>query len=515
MLGEKEESGQHRYTATTESSPPYVGIAQPESSNGIMSPSHLARETENLTLEDVDGRLRAHVNARNDTPSELETNDWVMEDIDSVYEAMPERTRTRKRTRRTGSDVYEVTEEYTESTTVTQTFEHVSPVVEQPSTRHIHRRMRSEPLSLDLLDRVRTSLAITPQSESAPIDDPEWAAVDRLLDQELISTPSNDDPVEIAVSREETSANNGSEQVQLVLRTTSHKLLSRKRVVRRISTDEVTSESTTVPEAKSTESRGFPWSRGRNGSPSRRPSPSSATSAATTEPVITTTSSSPRRRKGILSSIPVGSDIGRPVVKLPSIRARSLLKPFTMSSRRTPRATSPTPMAPTSSPVASSAIVEEEDEDMLDLEEPVGPPSSPLTSTGALDSESSLTFPVAGPSLDRGGNGTKSHRRLPSFSRVDSQSSVRFSSMLTEAPPAFGTDTPEALFPHDLLLKNIHRFMKFSSAAYGQNFLRIFGMGSSEFHFPSTDLHHANTWSFVSMPKPPFADVRHNTPICL
>ncbi|KAK1927073.1 Alpha/Beta hydrolase protein [Papiliotrema laurentii] len=69
--------------------------------------------------------------------------------------------------------------------------------------------------------------------------------------------------------------------------------------------------------------------------------------------------------------------------------------------------------------------------------------------------------------------------------------------MSTESPPTHGTDTPDKLFPHDSLLKNIHRFMRFSSAAYGQNFLRILGMGSTDFTFPSTGRHHANTWSFA------------------
>lgn len=54
------------------------------------------------------------------------------------------------------------------------------------------------------------------------------------------------------------------------------------------------------------------------------------------------------------------------------------------------------------------------------------------------------------------------------------------------------------LFPHDSLVKNIHRFMRFSSAAYGQKFLRIMGMGNSEYNFSSTARHHANSWAFVS-----------------
>jgi hypothetical protein len=97
----------------------------------------------------------------------------------------------------------------------------------------------------------------------------------------------------------------------------------------------------------------------------------------------------------------------------------------------------------------------------------------------------------------------RNHRRLPSLSTlhdsIEHASQSQYRSTSAENVPTLGnTDTPEKLFPHDSLLSNIHRFMRCSSAAYGQNFLRIFGMGTTEFTFPSTGKHHANTWSFVS-----------------
>lgn len=58
-------------------------------------------------------------------------------------------------------------------------------------------------------------------------------------------------------------------------------------------------------------------------------------------------------------------------------------------------------------------------------------------------------------------------------------------------------DTAANLFPHEPLIKNIHRFMRYSSAAYGQNFLRIFGLGNADFNFPTTGRHHANSWAFA------------------
>lgn len=58
-------------------------------------------------------------------------------------------------------------------------------------------------------------------------------------------------------------------------------------------------------------------------------------------------------------------------------------------------------------------------------------------------------------------------------------------------------DTAANLFPHEPLIKNIYRFMRYSSAAYGQNFLRIFGLGNADFNFPTTGRHHANSWAFA------------------
>ncbi|KAK0534610.1 hypothetical protein OC835_002634 [Tilletia horrida] len=54
-----------------------------------------------------------------------------------------------------------------------------------------------------------------------------------------------------------------------------------------------------------------------------------------------------------------------------------------------------------------------------------------------------------------------------------------------------------AYYPHSHLAKNLHRFMRHSSAAYGQNFMRIFGIGQADYFFPDTSKHHANVWSFA------------------
>ncbi|KAJ1602836.1 hypothetical protein NDA14_001353 [Ustilago hordei] len=52
-------------------------------------------------------------------------------------------------------------------------------------------------------------------------------------------------------------------------------------------------------------------------------------------------------------------------------------------------------------------------------------------------------------------------------------------------------------FPQAHLVENLRRFMRYSSAAYGQNFMRILGIGSLDYFFPDTSKHHANVWAFA------------------
>ncbi|EIW67297.1 hypothetical protein TREMEDRAFT_64544 [Tremella mesenterica DSM 1558] len=56
-------------------------------------------------------------------------------------------------------------------------------------------------------------------------------------------------------------------------------------------------------------------------------------------------------------------------------------------------------------------------------------------------------------------------------------------------------DPSAGLYPHDSLIRNIHRFMRYSTAAYGQNFMRIFKLGT--YSFKTTTRHHANAQAFA------------------
>ena len=145
--------------------------------------------------------------------------------------------------------------------------------------------------------------------------------------------------------------------------------------------------------------------------------------------------------------------------------------------------------------------------DILSLIEQTTDPVSPEPSTPQAPPPSPL---APQRDLDPAPPYSRSHRRLPSLRdvRIDDFGFIR----TKEDLPKLGTDAPQNLFPHDSLLRNIHRFMRFSSAAYGQSFLRLLGLGSTDFTFPSTVRHHANTWSFVrrfAYPTDPRRNIRN------
>lgn len=89
--------------------------------------------------------------------------------------------------------------------------------------------------------------------------------------------------------------------------------------------------------------------------------------------------------------------------------------------------------------------------------------------------------------------------RAPSITSIRSFASRSHLSSIAAANTAdngkHGHD-PSA-FPQAHLVENLRRFVRYSSAAYGQNFMRILGIGSLDYFFPDTSKHHANVWAFA------------------
>ncbi len=93
----------------------------------------------------------------------------------------------------------------------------------------------------------------------------------------------------------------------------------------------------------------------------------------------------------------------------------------------------------------------------------------------------------------------KRRSRAPSITSVRSFASRTHTSSVAAAgnidKGKHGWDP--AAFPQAHLVENLRRFMRYSSAAYGQNFMRILGIGSLDYFFPDTSKHHANVWAFA------------------
>ncbi|CDU23960.1 uncharacterized protein SPSC_02589 [Sporisorium scitamineum] len=101
------------------------------------------------------------------------------------------------------------------------------------------------------------------------------------------------------------------------------------------------------------------------------------------------------------------------------------------------------------------------------------------------------------PPTPKGSLREKRRSRAPSITSVHSYTSRSHLSSLSKAADKGKHAWDPTAFPQAHLVENLRRFMRYSSAAYGQNFMRIFGIGSLDYFFPDTSKHHANVWAFA------------------
>src|SRR5271170_3842235 len=109
--------------------------------------------------------------------------------------------------------------------------------------------------------------------------------------------------------------------------------------------------------------------------------------------------------------------------------------------------------------------------------------------------------------LDRIPSPTKLRGRRNSTVSISSFISLRSDShlhtSLLENPSSHPTT-----FPPNHLVDNLARFMRFSSASYGWNFMRLLGIGQlSESGFPVDSLHHANHHAFAQHTNLPLSNI--------
>ena len=104
---------------------------------------------------------------------------------------------------------------------------------------------------------------------------------------------------------------------------------------------------------------------------------------------------------------------------------------------------------------------------------------------------------------------TKLRRRRNSTVSICSFVSLRSDSQIhTSLLEMDRTQHQNSVFPSAHLVDNLARFMRFSSASYGWNFMRLLGIGTlAESGVPTGSLHHANHHAFAQHTKLPLSNI--------
>jgi len=476
-------------------------------------------------LDVVKGRLQAHLqgsaasSARQSAPGLSSPNSMVLDDLweledlvgesgDDEYDGPPNDTiRQERRQKRMRDDMVEITDELTESTIITQMFERVHEDGRRWSSPW-HTRQRSAPLPEVTVEdtedeepevQARTTVNSPRRQSMASLssleDENDWIEVDQLLEgdrdaKEPPSAPNGSTSVgtqSYLDALENPSAN--AERIQLVLQTMTNKLLQRKRTVRRamaedhsdtssregiIRRDGSIQELTPIrPDVRSIEWRGD--QQDQSGMTSSAASISSNTPSASTwastsnyRP-IAMSRFFPRQTKSPPSSYDrhaasKNSSMGRAMSRVRSA--------FRTKSNRTSRDTRPEASDNTRDPSTSSSIStaglaqSPTNSPVSEIPSNVkggvkGPPPTPYVPSQSRKSATCVAR--AGPDARRQPN---NYPPRPSVTAV--HETVRTSRNRIQAAssqPIF--ESPASLFPHDSLIKNVHRFMRYSSAAYG------------------------------------------------
>ncbi|KAK8854844.1 hypothetical protein IAR55_003583 [Kwoniella newhampshirensis] len=510
------------------------------------------RGSHSSQLEEVNMRLWGDVQSSSSTStphsSQPQTRKnsaetWDVEDLedlvgesgDEMYEGPPDdASREQHRIKRRRESTLEITDELTESTIVTQMVERVHADGRRYASSVSACQSSFPDVAVAVMDTddeepevdVQTFDMSSPRrgsylSASAADDENDWIEVDQLLDDDrqdetgtIIPSAPNGSSVAISSYRDALDhPQQNAERIQLVLRTMTNKLLQRKRTVRHVMRDDLSdtssSDETIIPHKPSTERvggtrpdvRDIKW----------RPPMSSVDSHQTPSSFISSLEGKSRslspRRPGATSSTLKTSGKEIPVDNAVS-KAKAAFRPFTRS-RKGSRAASPSssdrspPLVGTTLPHSSNQSIRKHPEGVR--APPPSPHSSmvlrspaPTSSSARNDSDGSRRGTIN--RHDPIHTSRPTHRSGPSLATVREathSSSSRIQAASASLMAERGEASSNNLFPHDSLVRNIHRFMRYSSAAYGQNFLRILGLGSSEFMFPSTGKHHANSWAFA------------------
>jgi len=413
---------------------------------------------------------------------------------------------------RNGNVSFEVTHEHTGSTTVTQTYQQ-SASTHRPRAKH--RRMQSEPrLSGPFLAAAGAPFSADPSpSPSDQSASESWNEVDEITDGASTGLPSSPNGYTSVAgmkrSESSTKISSSEHRAQLVIRTMTEKLFSRRRIIRREPSDEDLTDPIS-PERNQTISKrsdvaSVRWNQtsGLTAKSSARP----ATSTLTASPTLI----SHKVRELFVKRPTRDSDTNAEMDDLDTL-------PVVHGKRnRSPSiASSSSPRLHSGGHPDTNVDYDDEMDDVQASGFPPAPPSSPetevrvlraagpsATNEAVLDEPTTKPRVVPRPSVvrprppapaPRAASASAGDNGEAPASSASSQPQV---TVTTRDLPQTGTDSPGQLYPHDTLTNNIARFMRFSSAVYGDNFLRLLGMSPDDIEFPSNGGYHANTWAFV------------------
>ncbi|GAA5887573.1 hypothetical protein JCM16303_004248 [Sporobolomyces ruberrimus] len=408
---------------------------------------------------------------------ESELPDEVMEALREIErdEGGGELVRAEKRIVRPKEDrgySYEIEVEETTTTTTTtvRTIEEIEGGGEGEA-RIVSRQIRDKD-AFGGRQKKRTIRDVSSDGEMDEAEEEDWIAIGQRGQNEATET-DRDDFLPSAVngtrgvalrSRKEALEHpaENRQRLQVVLSTMTKKFTQRKRTVRRVSDSREPSPSLPSPAASSpSSSPTIGWSRSGKDSVetlrSQVSTPKPPTPAKSNS--VFRALSKPFNRQSSSSS---SQTILAPAPTLPPSMYSSP-PPTPSSFRNHERSISASILAP---PSASRPPA--------DL--PPQPLPLPLSPTSAV--------PPASSSRSRSNSVLESSSALATTCRHTSDPRDE------EAEPKIGN------FPRRHLVSNLQHFARYSSAAYGQSFLRILGLAKSEFKFPHTEIH-ANNHSFA------------------
>ncbi|GAA6061189.1 hypothetical protein JCM10212_002402 [Sporobolomyces blumeae] len=381
----------------------------------------------------------------------------------------------------------EVEETMTTTTTTVRTIEEVS----EGGNRILSSRTR---------ERQLPSTDATGNDQAEGFDADEWIEIARGRKDGLVRPPDlmevdgdeddfDDLPsasngrgrfVDVAIRSRKEALNQPAEnrqKLQVVLSTMTKRFTQRKRTVRRLSSSTSRTPSPALPSPAASSPSSSPiigWSRSERNpvddlkshvtTPLSQPNKTRSVFRAISKPFRP----SPISGESRVSSPP--SEDRRPLEDATSTPLGSSRSPYS-----TPRAT------PSPGPGSHSGRVHQRTISASTL----GPPSAPRPPQDLPPQPKPL--PVQTSAGDR----TRDRRSC------DEASSAVVATRTPPPTPRVEEVEPKATnFPHQHLVKNLQHFARYSSAAYGQSFLRILGLAKSEFKFPHTEIH-ANNHSFA------------------